>query len=189
MLLSAFLVVFLALNTEAIFVVRQNGQIILFTDEPHGITYADSEKMCKAIGGQFPKLESKQDMDELLDVAKKNAKSMLGFWISLKQDNSGKLFWADGSPLSASLPRRQNQYECERNHCNYSVNPWWNGIVGEVNSDGKSNLMCVMSKGIMQGKIELESLETEIKALDGQVAKIQESFEELKNKLNSNIMS
>ena len=115
------LVVFLTINTNAIFLVRSNGQLIFFHDQIESMNYAAGEEFCKSIGGQCPKLESKEDVDELSEIVIKYKKKFVGFWIPLKEDDKLTFTWADGSPYNTSLAKRviEGQYDCMGPKCHF----------------------------------------------------------------------
>ena len=113
------LAVFLTTNTNAIFLVCPNGQRIFFHDQIEDMSYSDGEKLCKAMGGQYPMLHTKQDIDELPEIVMKHKKRWSGFWIALKEDAQGTLTWADGSPFNTSLAQRvfESEHDCKGPEC------------------------------------------------------------------------
>ena len=143
------------------------------------MTYPAGEEFCKSIGGQYPKLESKEDVDELSKIVLKYKKKWIGFWIPLKEDNQGKLTWTDGSPFDTSLAERviESENDCKGPKCHFLFSAKRNIILGDKHfPKGTTNVMCVISDltdspGCLEkSKKELESLEAEINAVDSQVA-------------------
>ena len=177
---SAFLVIFLAFNANAIFHVRSNGQLIFFYDKIEAMSYSDGEKFCKLHGGQYPKLESKEDVDELSALVMKHKKKVSGYWIPLEEDDQGRFTWADGTPFDTSLAERviETELECKGPKCHFLFDANRKLIIGEKkfsNRFGKTNVMCVISDftvspgDLEKSRKEVESLETEITALDTNV--------------------
>ena len=165
------LLVFLTLSANAIFHVRPNGQTIFFHDEIEAMSYLDGEKLCKAMGGQYPKLESKQDVDELSELVMKHRKRYTAFWIPLKEDAQGRFTWTDGSPYNTSLAKRvfESGSECRGTQCYFLLDARRKIILSDLNS--QSNVMCVISSFIghpgdhEKSRKELESLESEVRSL------------------------
>ena len=116
-LISIVLVTFIVVGANAIFHIRPNGQLIFFDNPIKFMSYSDGEKFCKSIGGQYPKFESKQDVDELSEIVLKHKKNLTGlwipptlfptgYWIPLKQDVQRTFTWTDGSPYDRPLAKR-----------------------------------------------------------------------------------
>ena len=209
------LLVFLTINTNAIFLIRSNGQLIFFHDQIESMNYSAGEEFCKSIGGQYPKLESKEDVDELSEIVIKYNKKWTGFWIPLKEDNQGKFTWTDGSSFDTSLAKRviESGYECKGPKCHFLFSAKRKIILGTSTITHSTNAMCVISnfKGNEKARKGLESLETQIKNQDVEAAKyvlkfkqnvgelldmedarkqsrqkIQETLKQLRSLLNSN---
>ena len=139
------------------------------------MSYPDGEKFCKLHGGQYPKLESKEDIDELSEIVIKHKKKYVGFWIPLKEDAHGTFTWADGSPFDTSLAERviESGYECKGPKCHLLFSANRKIILGM--NGGATNVMCVISDftdspgDLEKSKKELESLEKEVMALDNNI--------------------
>ena len=139
------------------------------------MSYSDGEKFCKLHGGQYPKLESKEDVDELSALVMKHKKRYTGFWIPLKEDDQGRFTWADGSPFDTSLAKRviTFPYKCKGPGCYFLFSADEKNIQGT--SGDKTNVMCVISDftvspgDLEKSRKELISLEKEIMALDTNV--------------------
>ena len=208
------LLVVLTVNTNAIFLVRPNGQLIFFRDQIEPMNYPAGVELCKSIGGQYPKLQSKDDVDELSEIVVNNMKKYGGVWIPLKEDDRGKLTWIDGSPFNTSLAKRviDDVYGCMGPTCDLVFSAKTKTIFG-TSRGVRTNVMCVISnfKGNEKAKKGVESLEIQIKDQDVEAAKyvlkfkqnveelldmeearkqshqgIQETLKKLRNLLNSN---
>ena len=175
------LLVFLTINTHAIFLVRPSGQLVFFHDQIKSINYAAGEEICKLIGGQYPKLESKEDVDELSEIVMKHKKIYSGFWIPLKEDDKLTFTWTDGSPYNTSLAKRviENGNDCMGPKCRFLFDANKKNILG-TSTTQTTNVMCVISnfKGNEQGRQGLESLETQIKNQDVEAAKYVLKFKQ-----------
>ena len=163
------------------------------------MTYSDGEKLCEAIGGQYPKLQSKEDVDELSEIVIKHKKKYVGFWIPLKEDAHGTFTWADGSPFDTSLAERviESGYECKGPKCHLLFSANRKIILGM--NGGATNVMCVISDftdspgDLEKSRKELESLETKITTLDTNVEmyalKVEQHVSRLFDMQNSTLES
>lgn len=164
----SFLVVFVALNANANYLFRQNGQK-LFYHEKFPLTFSEGEAYCKSIGGNLPKLESTRDIKELSDIIMDNRHDFVsGFWLPLKENDDGRLVWADGSSFTPSLAIIKKEIGCTRDKCHYFFEARDKQIYFTKHN---TNVLCVMPKESEKDKKELDMLKKEIKALDDQVAK------------------
>ena len=129
------------------------------------MNYSAGDQFCKSIGGQYPKLESKQDVDELSDIVIKEDTKFSGFWIPLKEDDQGKFTWTDGSPFDTSLAKRviESGRDCRGPKCHFLFSSTRKIILGV--SSTTTNVMCVISKGNEKAKKELETLEADVMSL------------------------
>ena len=163
------------------------------------MSYPDGEKFCKLHGGQYPKLESKEDVDELSALVMKHKQRYTGFWIPLKEDAHGTFTWADGSPYNTSLAKRVITFpnRCKGPGCYFLLSVIDKNIQGT--SGDKTNVMCVISDftdspgDLEKGRKELESLETKITALDNNVEmhalKVEQHVSRLFNIQKSTVQS
>ena len=175
-LTSVVLVTFIVVGANAVFHIRSNRQLIFFHDRIESMNYTAGEEFCKSIGGQYPKLESQQDVDELSEFLLKHNKRFVGFWIPLKEDAQGTFIWADGSRYNTSLAKRviEKGSECKGPKCYFMLDSRRKIILSSSETQA-TNVMCVIPHftvspgGLEKGRKEFELLEKEIVALDTKV--------------------
>ena len=176
-LTSVVLVTFIVVGANAVFHIRSNRQLIFYHDQIESMTYTAGEEFCKSIGGQYPKLESQQDVDELSEFVLKHYKKYTGFWIPLKEDAQGTFIWTDGSRYDTSVAKRviEPGNDCKGPKCHFFFSTRKKVILSDTSETAQTSVMCVISHftvspgGFEKGRKEFESLEKEIVALDTKV--------------------